>query len=275
MRRKDKPLITRTANRKITQRIGSGARAVALAAAGVVIAGLASPLPAGAAPAPGVARAETAFRSDSPLAGVGLSIDLDAGLDLASHGVQAAGIGGAAEADGGITLTGAKGNKISYDRKHVTGGKVRLKGGIKLSKGAKKITINNLAADITTGAITAKVGPKAGVRIGTEHEPHDAGAIKPQGTTNLALGFAGAGINLDAGFVAAIDAALGTNVSADVEPAAGVDVEAGLEVNVDLAIGAKVNADLIVALGLDDVIDPGIDIDGLLDLDVDVRTTLN
>ncbi|MFI7117384.1 hypothetical protein [Amycolatopsis sp. NPDC049868] len=263
MLQRGKPTVTTTAKPETFHGIGQGmrgrVRAVALAAAGVVLAALAGPLPAAdAAPA----RVDAAVQGESPLIGAGLTVDLNAALDLEGKGIAVSGVGGAVKDEDGIALKVGKGSKIVYPRK-VTGGKVLLVGGIQLSKGGKKIVISNVVVGITTGVVTAKVGAKAGVRLGTVNEPRHAEAIKLEGTTILTLKLAERGIRLGADVLSAIGTALGTPLDIDED----VDVDADLDADVDLALGNKVNTSLVNALGLGDEIDPNLDLNALRDLD--------
>ncbi|GLZ32005.1 hypothetical protein Lesp02_41930 [Lentzea sp. NBRC 105346] len=120
--------------------------------------------------------------------------DLNAALDLEAKQVVAVGIGGAGNhPDGGIELKVGKDSKTSHTRK-VTSGHVALVGGIQLTKDKVKVAISNVRVDIKSGAVTAKVGAEAGVRIGRVSEPGTAEAVKQAGTTNLMLVLGSQGI---------------------------------------------------------------------------------
>lgn len=247
-------------NYPIRERGRLAAHAIALAVVGIVAA-----VVTGLAPAAGAAAG-----GEAPLLGAGLSIDLDTALDLQAQGVTATGVNGATNANGKIELPVGTGS-IAYRDRKITGGRVLLEGGIELSKGAKRITVSDVAADIETGVLTGKVGDASGVRLGAVNDPGSAEVEKPESSSVATLKLAEQGITLAAGFAAAVDKALGTNLSAEF-PSDGLNVAADLNVDVDLAVGAKVNTDLIVALGLQDQIDVNLGRQSLLDAVVKIGT---
>ncbi|WP_040733410.1 hypothetical protein [Nocardia tenerifensis] len=240
-----------------------------MAAAGAVAALVAAPGPAYAVPYTVPRHAEAMAAAEAPLTGEGLSIDLNAALDLESQGVTVSAADGAKMADGGITLPVGKGSKLTYAKK-VTGGKVLLSGDIEVAKGEKKTKISNVAVDIKTGAVTAEVGGKAGVKIGAIAEPGNAELVMNEGTTKATLKLANSGITLESALLSGLDAALGTALADQVEP--GTTIDAALDVDVDLASGSEVNRDLGLALGLDaDILESP---DSLTKADVDVGIQL-
>lgn len=249
-------------------------RVSAVAVAALLISGVSAPAALAAAPEKAPAATAVAPSPDTPLVGAGLTLDLNAALDLEAHGIVAAAVGGAVDVDGAVELKVGKGSKIKHQNKKVVGGKVVLTGGIELSKGKKKVRISNVSVDIKTGAITAKVGAKANVKIGTVAEPAKAEVVIEEGSTEATLKLGEQGINLSAALFADIDATLGTCLAADVDVEAGVNVDATLDVDADLAIGTELDADLVVALGLDADIDIDLGVQGLLDAVVDIDIDL-
>ncbi len=229
---------------------------------------LADPVPAQARPLPVPVRAEAAQRDESSLTGSGLTLDMAKALDLAASGVTVTAVGGATRAEAGVTLPVGRGSKITYAAK-ITGGKILLHGGIQLAKGNRKVAISKLGVDIRTGSITATVGDRAGMRIGTVAEPGSAEAAKTDGKTTVTLKLAQHGIGLDAALFAALDAALGTSIADQVETVDG-SIDASLDVDVDLADEGKPNAALITALGLDSNIGggPSALADAVFDVDI-------
>ncbi|MEU7580194.1 hypothetical protein AB0B50_21660 [Streptomyces sp. NPDC041068] len=247
-------------------------RVSAVAVAALLISGVTAPAALAATPDKAPAATTVAPNPDTPLVGAGLSLDLNAALDLEAHGIVAAAVGGAVDVDGAVSLKVGKGSKITHSKGKVLGGKVVLKGGVELSKGAKKVVISNVVVDIKTGLITAKVGAKANVRIGAVANPANVEVQLMEGSTNATLKLGNDGIILNAGVIASLDATLGTCLSTNVDLDTGVTVDAALDVDANLAVGSRLDADLIVALGLDADIDIDLGVQGLLDavLDIDI-----
>ncbi|MCM6775627.1 hypothetical protein NDR87_18715 [Nocardia sp. CDC159] len=234
--------------------------AVVLAVAGAVVTFLVGGMPVASA------------SSDTPLTGAGLTLlDPDFALDLQRREMKVEAVGGARKVDADIQLPVAKGSKIQYGKK-VTGGKVILRGGIELSKGDKKLALSNMSYDIRSGGLTARVGAKANVVIGSANDPDSAEVVMNEGTTRATLKLANQGLKLHADFFTAVDNAVGSNLSADFPD--GALIAAELDVDVDLAVGDKLNTALIVALGLDNEIDLDLGVDALLDADLDLSIDL-
>ncbi|WP_159080230.1 hypothetical protein [Nocardia suismassiliense] len=248
-----------------------GRSAAALAAAGALLALPTILLPAAdAAPVSALVHAQSQRQSESTLAGTGLTLDLHQAIDLDAQGIAVKAVDGARMDDSAVILPVDKGSKITYGKK-VTGGTVRLQGGIQLSKGEKKLTISNVAYDLETGALRGKFGSQPNIRFATIRHPDSAAIVLEDNSTIATLKLAaGDGIELSADFFAALDKALGTTLSSDMDVSTGIDIDATLDVDVDLANGKELNADLITALGLDDSIDASAGVDGLLDLNVDI-----
>ncbi|MFE0101865.1 hypothetical protein [Streptomyces sp. NPDC059009] len=249
-------------------------RVSAVAVAALLISGVTAPAALAATPEKAPAATTVAPTPDTPLIGAGLSLDLNAAVDLEAHGIVAVGIGGASDDNGTVSLTVGKGSRITHKNHKIVSGKVLLQGGIQLSKGAKKVVVSNVAVDVKTGLITAKIGAKANVRIGTVNNPAEAKVELLEGSTNATLKLGEQGIHLNAGLFADLDAQLGTCLTSDIDASAGVDVDAVLDVDANLAVGAKLNTDLIVALGLDADIDLNLGVQGLLDAVVAVDISL-
>lgn len=231
-------------------------RAAALTIAAVALASLAGPASAAAndaTPVGALTALLQAAPSESPLAGAGLTIDLERALDLEGQGVATTAVNGATMEDDNVQLKVGEGSKVTYEHgKRGIAGKAVLTGGVQLAKDGKKIEISKVTVDLKTGAITARVGTAANVRIGTVNEYGSAEIVKQSGTTVATLKLGDNGVKLGTGLLDRIDAALGTNLDPD---NAGAEATASLDVDVDLARGDKVNTDLVYALRLDGSID--------------------
>ncbi|WP_306323891.1 MULTISPECIES: hypothetical protein [unclassified Streptomyces] len=221
-------------------------RSATVAVAALLVSGVAAPTALAAAPEQPSATTAAPSPDDAPLVGAGLSLDLGAGLGLHAHGIAAAGINGAADVDGRVSLRVDKGSKITYVDKRVTGGQVRLVGGIQLSKGNKRVNITNVSVNLRSGAVTADVGARAHVVIGSVARPTVHATVRDGSST--ARVHLGDGIRLNAGVLADVDAGLGTTVFADV--GTGVDVDARLGADVAVAKHGHVHHGLLAALGL-------------------------
>ncbi|GAB2636348.1 hypothetical protein [Nocardia goodfellowii] len=245
-----------------------------LAMAGAMTALFTSVAPAAdAIPVSVLAHTQKSSASAAPLTGAGLTVDLAAALDLESQGITANAGKPAQEVDGGIQLpVDEGGSKLQYENKRIVGGTIVLDGAIELAKGEEKLTISSMKYDFESGALTATVGDEPGMAFGAVIAHDNVEVVLPGETTKATLKLANQGIKLDAGFIAAVDKAFGTNLSTDIDTDAGID--ANLEADVDLAKGNELNADLIVALGLDSDIDLDGGVEGLqgavLDLDIDL-----
>ncbi|RLK58493.1 hypothetical protein CLV68_2960 [Actinokineospora cianjurensis] len=200
---------------------------------------------ADAAPPP---RAEVAVLGSSPITGAGLVIDLEGALDLGGQGVSAATIGGSGHIDDDVNFKVAKGSTISYDRQ-IRSGRALLLGGLRLAKGTETLLVSGMSADLKSGVITAKVGLRPGIRLGTITAPATARATKPVGSTTITLDLATSGVTLDPAFAAAIDDTLGTALPTNPVP------RTTLTIDIDLIRGHSPNPDLLTALGLDSSLD--------------------
>ncbi|MBF6332134.1 hypothetical protein [Nocardia transvalensis] len=243
-----------------------GRSAIALAAAGALLAFPTVLIPAAdAAPVSAWVHTQSQRQGESPLGGIGMTLDLDSAIDLAAHGIKV---------DRDIRLTVGKGSKITYGKK-VTGGTVRLHGRIQLSKDNKKTTISNMVYDLETGVLAGKFGSKSNVHIATVRHPGSVQVVTHEGQATATLKLVDQGtIELSPDFFAALDEALGTTLSTDMDVSTGIDVDATLDVDVNLANGQELNTDLITALGLDDDIDTSLGLEALLETDLDVDTEL-
>ncbi|SDJ61021.1 hypothetical protein SAMN05421806_1011254 [Streptomyces indicus] len=250
-------------------------RVSAVAVAALLISGVTAPAALAATPDRAPAASVVAPSPNTALVGAGLTLDLDALLDLEAHGLVAVGIGGAVAVDGEVSLKVGRGSVLTHKNKQIVGGKVLLQGGVELRKGAKKVRVTNLAVDIRTGAITAKVGAKANVRLGAVVKADEVHAELHEGTSKATLSLATDGIALNAAAFADLGTQLGTCIEIDTDTV----IDAALDVDLDLAVGAVVDVDLVAALGLDVALDLdldlGLDLDAILDLDADVDLGLN
>ncbi|WP_190046323.1 hypothetical protein [Streptomyces finlayi] len=219
-------------------------RISAAAVAAVVLTGIAAPAAFAATPAAAPTAATAVAPSDDvPIKGGLLTLDLAAAVDLDAHGVVVAAVDGAVEADAGVSLAVAAGSKVVTRNEAIVGGTVVLKGGVKLTAGAKSVVVSGVRVDLATGVVTANVGAKAGVRIGTM----DVSTVSVDENASLVLD---SGLTLDAAAFVWLDTVLGVHVFADLDA----------DVLVDAWIEADVDARILVALGLNVDIDLGLGI---------------
>ncbi|MFC7302979.1 hypothetical protein ACFQVC_01940 [Streptomyces monticola] len=240
-------------------------RVSAVAVAALLVSGFAAPAAFAATPAQTPAAAtQVAPSPETPVKDGLLRVDLSTGLDLDTHGVVVAAVDGALdasavssiEADAGVVLKVGAGSKIVHANGELTGGTIKLQGGLELGKGNKKIKISGLSVDVASGAIKATVGAKAGVTIGSVDLSDAEIAQTTQGKADAVVDFGGGAITLNSDLVAAVDADLATCLSTS------VDLDAGVEVEADLATAVTIDADLAAFLD--------IDLDALLDLELDL-----
>ncbi|MBM7774813.1 hypothetical protein JOD54_005017 [Actinokineospora baliensis] len=192
-------------------------------------------VPAPAAPA--------AVAASAPITGAGLTVDFYTALDLAAQGVAESTIGGSGHVDGDVNLKVAKGSSLTYGSE-LTGGRVLLLGGVRLTTATDTVLISGMSVTIATGVITAKVGGQVGVRVG-QVTPAGIRAVKPARSTTVTFKLAENGITLDDDFAAAVNDALGTSLST------GTAADATLDIDVELVRGLAPDAALLAILGLD------------------------
>ncbi|MEV0091339.1 hypothetical protein [Streptomyces sp. NPDC050738] len=232
-------------------------RIAATAVAAVVITGMAAPA-ALAAPAPAPAAASVApMPGDTPIKGGLLNLDLSAAVDLEAHGIVAAAVSGAVQADAGINLKVGVGSNLIHKHHKLVGGTVKFKGGVQLSKGRKKVLVSNIVLDVRTNVLTATVGAKARVKLGVL-TGDGAQLVSNSGSVNADIVING-GIVLDAGAAVLIDAGLGSCVFADAGIVIGANVDANVDLDVDLAIALGLDADIDLSLGLGALLDADVD----------------
>ncbi|PXX59650.1 hypothetical protein DFR70_11132 [Nocardia tenerifensis] len=167
----------------------------------------------------------------------------------------------------GLVSMKVGGGKLLVHGHAISGGTVLLKGGIELKAGAKSAKLSNLAIDITTGNVQAKLNGNAlalgNVDTSTLRLRKDPGAKQMY----VNIGFSDENnIELTQSAATALSQALGIGLEeGDVLLTGGV--AAG--VDLDKQMASVLNVDL------EDAIDAGIDIDVELGQDIDASTSLD
>ncbi|MFJ2739807.1 hypothetical protein ACIO3O_09070 [Streptomyces sp. NPDC087440] len=219
-------------------------RVSAAAVAAVVLTGIAAPAAFAATPAAAPTAATAVAPSDDvPIKGGLLNLDLAAAVDLDAHGVVVAAVDGAVQADAGVSLVIDAGSRVITRNEQIVGGTVVLKGGVKLTAGAKSVVVSGVKVDLATGVVTATVGTRAGVRIGTM----DVSNVSVDSDASLVLD---SGLTLDAAALVWVDTVLGVHVFADVDADVLVDAYIQADVDARILVALGLNADVDVDLGL-------------------------
>ncbi|WP_327355040.1 hypothetical protein [Streptomyces sp. NBC_01304] len=125
------------------------------------------------------------------------------------------------------------------------------------AKGEKGVVLSNLAADLSTGTITAKLQNEKGVtdvKLGTFERPALDAKTVDVAANAVALD---AAVNLDAALAAQVNADLGVNVLVGGGPLLAIDSEISLDnavnlavdLGLDLNLNANANVNLVTTLG--------------------------